>query len=102
MAPFGPGHTALNGIRCSTTRREPPCAAAVCWPSLVASVVVAAACGGDSNEQADPAPDPASVAPTSVAVPEADRSDIERLTAAAEPQVQLGDRFTWHDGSGAS
>ena len=24
MAPFGPGHTALNGIRCSTTRREPP------------------------------------------------------------------------------
>ena len=33
MAPFGPGHTALNGIRCSTTRREPPCAAAVKKPA---------------------------------------------------------------------
>ena len=65
------------------------------FAALVVSVVVAAACGGDSNEQADPAPDPASVAPTSVAVPEADRSDIERLATAAEPEVRLGDRFMW-------
>ena len=65
--------------------------------ALVVFVVVAAACGGDgSSEQADPAPDPATAVPTSVAEPVADRRDIERLGTEAElAHVQLGDRFAW-------
>ena len=61
---------------------------------LVVFVVVAAACGGDGSDQADPAPDPATAVPTSVAEPVADRRDIEQLGTAAElARVQLGDRF---------
>lgn len=96
MAPFGPGHTALNGIRCSdhpegaTMRRTHPLAA------VVVLVVIAAACGGDDGDQADPAPEPAMAVPTSVAEPAADRRDIEQLSTAAElAPVQLGDRFAW-------
>ena len=63
---------------------------------LVAFVVVAAACGDDDGDQSDPVPEPATVVPTSVAEPAADRRDIEQFSTAAESaQVQLGDRFGW-------
>ena len=59
---------------------------------LAVFVVAAAACGGDGGEQAVPTPDPATVVPTSVAEPVADRRDIERLSTAEsrgpEPDVQ--------------
>ena len=56
MAPFGPGHTALNGIRCS----DHPEGATMRRIRLLAAVgvlvVAAAARGGDDSDQADPAP----------------------------------------------
>ena len=79
MAPFGPGHTALNG----NSMLDHPEGATMHRTRLIASlltvVVLAASCGGDK--------------PTTTT-----RDSAEQPDAAPEPEpqpVRLGDRFSW-------
>ena len=105
MAPFGSGHTVLDGNSTPDSPKGATMPRNGVNAAIVAVLLVAAGCGGDEDRApADPVedagPDRAvsdveptgDASPDTLAAPAADRS--EEATADATP-VRLGDRFRW-------